>query len=73
MEEEIDGNKDYIVSILDEMSEEELDEFDVRFRLIDKREILSHIIKRLDEGNENDMDKLSSIYTYMRDSYWSDN
>lgn len=65
----VGGHKDYIISILEEMDEEELDLFDSRFRLIDKREILTHIIHTMDE--EDDADKLSSIYSYVRDAYWS--
>lgn len=64
----VGGHKDYIISILEEMDEEELDLFESRFRLIDKREILTHIIHTMDD--EDDADKLSSIYSYVRDAYW---
>lgn len=68
----VGGNKDYIISILEEMNEDELDDFDIRFRLIDKREILTHIIHTMDENDETEADKLSSIYSYVRDAYWSE-
>lgn len=67
----VGGHKDYIISILEEMDEEELDLFDSRFRLIDKREILTHIIHTMDEEDEATTDRLSSIYSYVRDAYWS--
>lgn len=68
----VGGNKDYIISILEEMNEDELDDFDIRFRLIDKREILTHIIHTMDENDETEAEKLSSIYSYVRDAYWSE-
>lgn len=68
----VGGDKDYIISILEEMNEDELDDFDIRFRLIDKREILTHIIHTMDENDETEADKLSSIYSYVRDAYWSE-
>lgn len=68
----VGGNKDYIISILEEMNDDELDDFDIRFRLIDKREILTHIIHTMDERDEVEAEKLSSIYSYVRDAYWSE-
>lgn len=68
----IGGDKDYIISILEEMDEEELDTFDVRFRIIDKRETLIKLVRDMDETNEDSIDKLSSIYRYVRDSYWNE-
>lgn len=70
-EETLGGDKDYIISIIEEMDEEELDAFDVRFRLIDKRESLTHIIHTMDELDETQVDKLNSIYSYVRDAYWA--
>lgn len=70
-EETLGGDKDYIISILEEMDEEELTAFDERFRLINKRESLTHIIHTMDEMDENEVDKLNSIYRYVRDAYWA--
>ena len=67
----VSGHKDYIISILEEMNEEELDIFDNRFRLIDKRDELSKIILNMDEQDDEVIDKLSKIYSYVRDAYWS--
>lgn len=71
-EETLGGDKDYIISILEEMDEDELTTFDERFRLIDKRETLTHIIHTMDEMDENKVEELNSVYRYLRDSYWSD-
>lgn len=70
-EETLGGDKDYIISILEEMDEEELTAFDERFRLINKCESLTHIIHTMDEMDENEVDKLNSIYRYVRDAYWA--
>lgn len=70
-EETIGGDKDYIISILEEMDEEELDAFDKRFQLINKRESLTHIIHTMDETDEDEVERLNSIYGYVRDAYWA--
>lgn len=70
-EETLGGDKDYIISILEEMDEEELTAFDEQFHLINKRESLTHIIHTMDEMDENEVDKLNSIYRYVRDAYWA--
>lgn len=70
-EETLGGDKDYIISILEEMDEEELTAFDEQFHLINKRETLTHIIHTMDEMDENEVDKLNSIYRYVRDAYWA--
>lgn len=70
-EETMGGDKDYIISILEEMDEEELDAFDKRFGLIDKRESLTHIIHTMDETDEDEVERLNSIYSYVRDAYWA--
>lgn len=70
-EETLGGDKDYIISILEEMDEEELDAFDQRFRLINKRESLTHIIHTMDETDEDEVERLNSIYGYVRDAYWA--
>ena len=70
-EETLGGDKDYIISILEEMDEEELDAFDNLFRLIDKRDTLTHIIHEMDDMDENVVERLNSIYRYVRDSYWA--
>lgn len=71
-EESVSSDKDYIISILEEMDLEELTAFDEKFHLIDKKEVLTHIIHTMDEDDETEADKLSSIYSYVRDAYWSD-
>lgn len=71
-EETLRGDKDYIISILEEMDEDELTAFDDHFRLINKRESLTHIINAIDEMDEDEVERLNSIYRYVRDAYWSD-
>ena len=70
-EETLGGDKDYIISILEEMDEDELTAFDDRFRLINKRETLTHIIHTMDEMDEDEIERLNSIYRYVRDAYWA--
>lgn len=70
-EENLGGDKDYIVSILEEMDDEELTAFDERFHLINKREALTHIINTIDEMDEDEVERLNSIYRYVRDAYWA--
>lgn len=70
-EETLGGDKDYIISILEEMDEEELTAFDNRFGLINKRESLTHIIHTMDEEDEDEVERLNSIYGYVRDAYWA--
>lgn len=70
-EETLGGDKDYIISILEEMDEEELTAFDTRFGLINKRESLTHIIHTMDEEDEDEVERLNSIYGYVRDAYWA--
>ena len=67
-----ESNKRYIVSMVEQMDDSELDTFDTQFRLIDKRETLTAIITKMDVENENDMDVLSRIYSYIRDNYYSE-
>lgn len=70
-EETLGGDKDYIISILEEMDEDELTAFDEQFHLINKRETLTHIIHTMDEMDENEVERLNSIYRYVRDAYWA--
>lgn len=70
-EETLGGDKDYIISIIDEMDDDELTAFDEKFRLIDKRETLTHIIHTMDEMDEHEVERLNSIYRYVRDAYWA--
>lgn len=70
-DETLGGDKDYIISILEEMDEDELTAFDEQFHLINKRETLTHIIHTMDEMDENEVERLNSIYRYVRDAYWA--
>ncbi len=70
-EETLGGDKDYIISILDEMDEDELTAFDERFHLINKRETLTHMIHTMDEMDDDEVERLNSIYRYVRDAYWA--
>ena len=70
--------KDFLLGSLESMDDEELDVFDARFRLIDKRASLISIISGMSD-DEDDIDeygtpsseRLENMYVYVRDAYWA--
>ena len=59
-------NLEYIDGILEEMSESELNAFEARFSLLNKKQVLRDAIHQIE-----DEELLNDIYSYMRGDYWS--